>query len=359
MESTKAQQIEALLHDIEREQDGFIYDRAGIDQEVARDNGAVVKKLPIKVLTILGGLLGTSTFVGFFLSAGLYESGLGLLLFGLGFLVGAELLIRYKEDATTDSVGVALYITGYVLLAIGTGQLSDSGSIVALVLACASTLALLLSRSAISVFMAVLVLNGSLLGLIFLQKLYDLSHVLLVVLGTTLTYMSLNESKLVASSSKLNLKYGSLRMGVIFSLVATLGLLVHQKFLSTSIEHYWVSSLALSVCLLLLVYKVLQDAAPANSKMQLLVLVSCCIVLAPTIFTPSVPGALLVLLSSFYIGHKTGFWVGLVALAYFIFMYYYDLHMTLLAKSAVLVASGLLFLLCFWVVNKLIRSYAD
>jgi uncharacterized membrane protein len=81
------------------------------------------------------------------------------------------------------------------------------------------------------------------------------------------------------------------------------------------------------------------------------------LVLLPTILAPSVPGALLVVLSSFYIGHRTGFWVGLLALAYFLVLYYYDLNMTLLAKSGVLVLTGSLFLAGLYLLNRYLRSH--
>jgi hypothetical protein len=55
----------------------------------------------------------------------------------------------------------------------------------------------------------------------------------------------------------------------------------------------------------------------ADQKLQLLIYGCCCLVLAP-----SISGALLIMLSSFYIGHRTGFVIGLLALLYFIILYY-------------------------------------
>ncbi|MFD2513025.1 DUF4401 domain-containing protein [Pontibacter locisalis] len=359
MANTDMQQLDTLLQKIEQEQEGFTYDRTAIEEEAAQ-GGSVLKKLPIKILTILGGFLATGTFMGFFLAAGIYESGVGLLFLGLCLLVGAELLIRAKMDSTSDSIGVSLNITGYVLFAMGTGLLTESTSAVAGALALASVLVAIISRSSICVFISILVLNGSFLALIFTNKLYDLSHALIAVLGVVLTYMSLSEPKLLAASpEKASLKYGPVRMGVIFSLVITLALFVHQKFLSTTIEHFWVSSLLLMGCLLLQVHHVVKDAAITAGKTKAVVYSCCILVLIPTVLTPSIPGALLILLTSFYIGHRPGFWVGLLALAYFVILYYYDLNMTLLAKSGVLVASGLLFLGSFVLLNKQLRSYAD
>ncbi|MBC5992744.1 DUF4401 domain-containing protein [Pontibacter cellulosilyticus] len=359
MANTETTHLDALLHDItQRQGEDFTYDRASIEQE-SQHSAFHLKSLAIKALTILGGFLAASTFLGFLGAAGLYESGVAMMVVGVMFLVGAEWLIQHKKDAMADSIGVSFNLMGYLLLAIGVGQLTESTSAVCGVLACAAVLVLLFSESAICVFVSVLVLNGSLLGLIYDNKVYNVAHGLVVLLAAVLTYMSLYEAKLITASPKVNLKYRPVRMGVVFSLVVTLALFVHQKFLSSQIEHFWISSLFLIACFLYLVYHVMKDAAITNIKTQAAFYTCCVLLLAPTILTPSIPGALLVLLSSFYIGHRPGFWVGLLALVYFVILYYYDLNMTLLAKSGVLVASGLLFLGGFVLLNKFLKSYAD
>ncbi|MEJ8801177.1 DUF4401 domain-containing protein [Pontibacter sp. H249] len=356
-------QLDALLHGIAQEQgEGFTFDRASIEQE-AQQNSLRISQLAVKVLVILGGFLGASTFLGFLVAAGLYNSPIAMATLGIILLAGAEWLIRNKKESTADSVGVSFNIIGYILLAVGVGQLveevMDSGTVVALVMACAATLLILFSHSGICTFLAVLVLNGSLLGLLFIHKIYNGAHALIILQGAILIFMSLNEAKLIAASAKLNTKYGPIRMGVIFSLVITLGLFVHQKFLSSAIGYFWVSGLFLSGCLIYLLHRVLQNTDITNIKTKAAFYTCCLLILTPTVVAPSVPGALLILLSSFYIGHKPGFWVGLLALAYFVILYYYDLNLTLLAKSGVLVASGLFFLGGFVLLNRYLKSYAN
>lgn len=359
MANPETQNISLLLQEIEQEQPGnFHYERDKIEKDVA-DSASVLKTLSIKLLLILGGLLASSTFVGFFMAAGLYESGIGLVLFGSAFLIGAELLVRHKGDSAKDAIGVSLNITGYMLLAMGTGQLTENTTVVAVILACLALLVIVFSESAICVFLGVLVLSQSLVGLVMIHKVYHLSHAIVILLAGALTYMSMCEAKLISASPKMNLKYGPIRMGVIFSLVIMLALFVHQKFLSTNIEQFWVSSAFLISCLFVLVYHVLKHVTGISRKTKLMMYVCCALLLAPTLFTPSIPGALLILLTSFYIGHKPGFWVGLLALVYFVILYYYDLNMTLLVKSIVLMASGLLFLGGFLLLNRYLKSYAD
>lgn len=155
-----------------------------------------------------------------------------------------------------------------------------------------------------------------------------------------------------------NQAYRPLRMGLVFSLLAGLVLLVHQPILSTKITHFWVSSLFLVVALLYVVAKVLQQAAVADRRTQAIIY-GCCLVLAPTVLTPSIAGALLVMVSSFYIGHRLSFVIGLLALAYFVILYYYDLQFTLLVKSGILVLNGCLFIGGYLLLQKHLKSYVE
>ena len=360
MENTDKNYLDTLLQSIAQEQgEGFTYDQELITQEELHGEFKV-SALAIKILTILGGLLASSTFLGFFLAAGLYDSPAALSVLGVMLLAGAEWLVRYKENASADALGVSLNIVGYILLLAGLNQLVQNDSVVAAILACVALLIISVSESAICVFLSVLVLNGSLFAIIVDKKeLYNLAHGLVMLQAAILTYMSLHEAKLIASSPKYNTRFNPVRIGIALSLVFSLGLFVHQKVLSTHINYLWISGLFLIGCVLILLHRILKEAAITNTKTQVVFYTCCALVLAPTILTPSIPGALLVLLTSFYIGNKTGFWVGLLALVYFVIMYYYDLNMTLLAKSGVLVASGLLFLGGFVLLSKFLKSYAD
>ncbi|PVY44080.1 DUF4401 domain-containing protein [Pontibacter virosus] len=345
-----------VLEQIDQEQPDFQYDELAIAAEIDQAT-SLLERWPVKVLTILGGLLAMVTLLAGIASFGLLDSGIVTLMLGVIFLIVAEIVIRMQKDTTTDALGVAMNVSGYVLLVFGLGRITDSASVAALTLGIASALVLIFSKSAVCVFISMMVLNGSLLSLIFIHKVYNLSHALIVVLAGMLTLISLYEAKLLALSRRFALVFGPVRMGLIFSLINTLGLFVHQKLLSTNITHFWLSGLFLIGCLLLLLHRVLRESEVKDQKTLAVFYTCCAVVLLPTVLAPSVPGTLLVVLSSFYIGHRTGFWVGLLALAYFLVLYYYDLNMTLLAKSGVLVLTGSLFLAGLYLLNRYLRSH--
>ena len=135
-------------------------------------------------------------------------------------------------------------------------------------------------------------------------------------------------------------------------------LLSHQDFDTDKINYPWIATIVLATALLFVLRKVMQQTGVNDTKAQLIVYACCLVILAPTIVTPSIAGALLLVLSSFYIGHRVSFIVGLLALGYFIILFYYNLELTLLAKSGILVLTGCLFLGALYLLNRYIRSHA-
>jgi len=78
--------------------------------------------------------------------------------------------------------------------------------------------------------------------------------------------------------------------------------------------------------------------------------------LVSTIFSPSISGAMIIVLLSFLVNYKTGLAIGIISLIYFISQYYYDLNFTLLTKSIILFSSGIVFLLFYLFTTKKLNS---
>ena len=80
------------------------------------------------------------------------------------------------------------------------------------------------------------------------------------------------------------------------------------------------------------------------------------VVMVPVIFHPVIPGALLILLLGVHTRNRLAFACGIIAFIYFVSRYYYDLHQTLLIKSIILFVSGMLFLLAWYLIKKLVGN---
>ncbi|WP_162428397.1 DUF4401 domain-containing protein [Pontibacter pudoricolor] len=349
--------LQRVLQTIAQEEgDSFTFDAAKIEAE-AHFSSSLYTNLPVKLLTIFGGFLATLFFMGFLFTTGLYNSDVAMLVFGVAFIVASEVLNRLRDDLLLSSVSVSLNITGYLLFGIGVSELSNDTTL-ALTLATIAAAFILVSEGTVLVFLSVLVLNGSLMSLPYILRISDLIHVYVGLIATLLTYLSLHEAKLISQSIKLNKRYGPVRMGLVFSLVGVLILLSHQEFDADSVNHLWIATILLAGALLFVLRRIMQETGVTDVKTQTIVYACVCVMLAPTIATPSISGALLIVLSSCYIGHRVSFIVGLLALGYFIILYYYNLHLTLLAKSGILVLTGCLFLGGLYFLNRYISNHA-
>ena len=113
-------------------------------------------------------------------------------------------------------------------------------------------------------------------------------------------------------------------------------------------SYLWISSLVIIGANLFSIYKIMDGLDIGESK-NVLVMALATIIFLPTIFSPFISGAILILILNYHIGHRTGIAIGVIALIYSVSQYYYDLNLTLLQKSGVLVLSGVLFLLAYFV----------
>jgi len=80
------------------------------------------------------------------------------------------------------------------------------------------------------------------------------------------------------------------------------------------------------------------------------------LLLLPTVLSPAISGAILIILLSFLVNYKTSLVIGIAAFIYFVSQYYYDLHFTLLTKSILLFSSGILFLGLYLLTHKKLTS---
>ncbi|NDK57188.1 DUF4401 domain-containing protein [Pontibacter fetidus] len=352
------EKLQRVLQTIAHEEgNSFTYDAAEIETE-ARYSSSRYTNLPIKLLTIFGGFLATLFFMGFLFSTGLYNSTVALLVFGVAFIVGSEVISRLRHDLLLDAVSVSLNITGYLLFGMGVSELNSDVTL-ALLLAGIAAIFIVVSGSMVLLFLATLVFWGSLVSLPLIFEMPELLYVHVGVMAAILVYLSLHEARLIAQHPRLNKLYAPVRIGSVFSFIGLLILLAHHTLLPEKLEYLWVASLLLIVALLVVLRRIMHDNGVTDSKTQTIVYTCCIALLAPTILTPSLAGALLVVLASFYIGHHLSFIVGLLALGYFIILYYYNLQLTLLAKSGILVLTGCLFLGGLYLLNRYLRNHAN
>lgn len=350
--------IDQLLQKISSEEgEGFSYNRDKIIKDLAEQR-AVYSNWGISLLSVIGGVLAAVFFIGFLLLAGLYDSPSGMLILGFLFIAGSVWVNKVVKSLLLDTATISFYIAGYAMLLAGffSYQGSDNLNLLALICLILSLAVIFITDSAMLVFISVLIGNGSLLSLIISDHAYSSIHFFIAFVTAVYTYISLSETTIISKGKGFNTRFNPVRTGFLLSLIGGMAMVAPWADDEIRIQWVYVSSVILIIAVLFTVYKITQSLGVRDSKQLIPVYAISFLVLMPTLFAPAIAGSLLILVLGFYNGYKLGFISGILALIYFVSRYYYDLHFTLLTKSVILIASGILFLVLFFVLKKQLQS---
>ncbi|WP_420603563.1 DUF4401 domain-containing protein [Flagellimonas sp.] len=352
----KAGIVKSLLEDIKSsEGEGFVCDENALFDAIENEDGKQ-SNLAIKLLSVFGGFLGSLAFFGFLAIAGIFDNDFGPLGIGIVSIVAALVLNKLSSSLILDTFGVCFYIVGIVCLAFGLVYLEIDENTVAFLIALVALATLFIVQNYIQSFIAMITMATCFLTLIIHNDAYLLMHLYLGFYTLTLVFWSLNEAKLITQDNKLAQLYDPVRIGLVFSLLFGLIAVGKRDLIPISHSHLWISSLFTMASILYLVPYIIKVVKMQDRKHQTMVYVLSVLTLLPSLFCPSISGAILILLLGFYINHKTTLVIGIVSLIYFVSQYYYDLHFTLLTKSIILISSGLVFIAFYLFTLKMLKK---
>jgi hypothetical protein len=337
------------------EGDGFECDEAAI-LETYDKQGEDKSSLAIKVLSIFGGFLATLTFLLFLGISGLYDSKIALLITGLVFIIAALSLNRIFDKLIIDTFSVSAYIIGLALFGFGMLEMDIHPNNTIILIGLIAMLSLFVTQNYILSFIAILTISGSFFMYITYNGFYNLIHLYIAVHVLMLTFVFLNESKLIHFSAKIAKLYHPMRIGLIVSLLFGL-IAIGKKDLIPILPNYiWLSSIVMIFVILYLVHIIIKITKIESAEGKVLIYALTCLTLIPIVFAPFISGAIIIILLSFLVNYKTGLAIGVIVFIYFISQYYYDLNFTLLTKSIILFSSGITFLLFYLFTIKKLQS---
>ena len=352
----KLEDIQQHIKHIKSTEGGsFSVDENAIEQAYQKRDGEKSSFI-IKILSILGGVLASIAFLAFLFILGLYDSQTAILVVGIGLIVVSVALVKKFDALIMDTIGISFFMLGLVLFIFGLFTFEINEDVITLLVMLVAFCSLFVVQNPILSFFSLLIISGGVMVLIISNDLYSLIHLYINLHALALTYVFMNESSILTSDLKLVKLYDPLRTALVFSLLLGLAATSKNGLLFLSKGYFWTSSVVIILILMYLVYHLLKALKVTSPKTKLWVYVLSALTLLPTLFAPAISGALLILLLSFKVNYKTGLVVGILALVYFVIQYYYDLNYTLLTKSIILFASGLVFLLFYVFLTKKLKS---
>ena len=335
--------IKKLLDYFQNTEDKSLqFDEEAIISAYQKDNGN--QSLAIKTLSVFGGILGGLAFLGFLFITGLYNSEIGLLVFGGAFIAGSIWINKKYDKIIIDTVSVSFFIIGFILLGFGCAQLKIDENIICMIFIIIALGSLGIAQNYILSFISVLIINGSILMLIISNKGYDFIHIYASVFALTMTYFFLKEATIITSSKALSKLYNPVRAGLILSFLSGLIFLGKKGILPVSPNYIWLSSVIIISVIIYLISVLFDVLNITETRHKIGIYIFTVLALLPTALSPAISGAILIILLSFLINYKIGLVLGIISFIYFISQYYYDLNFTLLTKSILLFSTGVLFI---------------
>jgi hypothetical protein len=203
-------------------------------------------------------------------------------------------------------------------------------------------------------FISILITNGGLLFLIINNDLYYLIHIYNAFIALLLTYVFLNEAKLITGNKRFSKLYNPVRIGLLISLLTGLVFVGKTGIFENHVYAIWASSIITIPVTIYVISIIAGIMGVTEIRTKILIYTLSTLILIPTAFSPAVSGALLIILLSFLVNYKIGVSIGIISFIYFISQYYYDLNFTLITKSILMFSTGIIFLLFyFFTYNKL------
>ncbi|PHQ30411.1 DUF4401 domain-containing protein [Leeuwenhoekiella nanhaiensis] len=315
--------------------------------------------LAVKILSVFGSILANLAFFAFLVLTGIFDIEIMLFVFGVIGICLSIYISRLPGKFLYDTLSASVYLSGYVLIGIAINTTSLPDNIINFIFIFSSLTCIALKPNYILTFISILLLNSSLLALLFQNNLTDLLHLYVSILTFLNVYFFLKEAQIITYCKGFSKLYNPLRIGFLFSLLIGLFLLGVKGILSLSPNYIWLSSLVSTVSIMYLVSKILRILNVTQVKHKWFIYSIVLVLLIATALSPAISGALLITLLGHLVNYKTGFVIGIIAFIYFVGQYYYDLNFNLLTKSILMFSAGILFLLFYVLTRKNLSGYED
>lgn len=311
--------------------------------------------LAVRILSVVGGLLAALCLILFLMLSPIIRSEAALTVIGICAIAAAIVGNRTINQLFLDTSITAFYVAGCLALCFAMSRSHMNVQLICCTFMLIAALTFVCSKGAFFPFLSVLLFNTAFTWAIIeaTQKL-EVSQVVVGVMGIVFLALNLFEARFVASGLAMKRLFRPLHSGFFLSFIC--GLVWMSGIGYTFDKSVAILSVLIWIGIVLMLHRVMKAMKVTRRETEVSVYVISLILLVPTIFAPALSGALLLLLICFGYGHRVEVGASLILLIYTIGKYYYDLQLTLLAKSATLFFTGIVLLLIWYFFHKQTRS---
>lgn len=307
--------------------------------------------LAVRVLSVVGGLLAALCLIGFLILSDIARSEVALLVVGICAIGASVVGNRIIHQLFLDTSIITFYVAGCVALLAGMTVAHWNTYLICVVFMLIAVATFFLSRGVFFSTLAVLLFNTAFTGLV-MNGADAIESTLFVVLLMGIVFFLLNtfEARIVAGYSVMRRLFRALHAG--FFLSFAVGVVWMSGIGYVFNNSVSILSVVTWVGIVLMLRKIMKTMDVQSIRTKVWVYVVCAALLVPTVFAPYLSGALLLLLLCFGYGYNVETVASLLLVMYVIVKYYYDLQLTLLTKSGILVLTGIVLLLTYYYFTK-------
>ncbi len=336
----------------------FVFDSEKIAESVEK-SALKTSNLPIKIVSLLGGLIGMVFFLACLGLAGVFSSEITLLFFGIIFLTGSVWYNRLTHDPILDTLLVALFVSGLGMTGFALEEFHFGTLGIPLVMLCIGLTVVAISQGYMLLFIATLLIGVSSFRLLDTVTGYEFSNLIYnTIFASLFSFWAMNEATILhlklSFSENMQKKYLPILTGLVGCVLGGLffGQYGHSFGRDSNAYFVYFYALPFVVAIFYALPAVLEKLNITQTSHRVLSFGLTALLLVFTLFSASVAGALSVILLCFYLNYRTGLILGIAAFLYFFGNFYYDLNVNLLTKSILMFFSGLFFLISYYFINK-------
>nr|WP_317632627.1 DUF4401 domain-containing protein [uncultured Flavobacterium sp.] len=332
-----------------------------LNEEAKKDENVSVI---LQIIALIGGFFANSSFFGFLAVTGVLENEITLGILGLVLTSGIYVLHKKTDSVLIQTLLISTFLSGITCIIGALFILKLEANLIfsiSLLIILASFYLynnFIIKLLAVISFVITLSLFLNYNGLVYFLIFVDIS----VLIGL---YVLLKKEAKCFESKKFSDFYQPLISGLqvlaIYSFFKPEEI-IYSLFGNNNVDlsylqYFTISNFVLEAGLFYwIVIDILKNRIKTNTKNIIWILIPLTLIVAGAYFDISILYGLCCILMAFTFKEKLFFGASVISLIYTLSRFYYNLNMSLLHKSELLMASGLVFLILYFLILKLTKN---
>ena len=313
--------------------------------------------LSIYLVSLIGGLLSVSTVNSFIylLFEGVLKESISFFS-GILFYIIAVIVNKLANTVVGENFSFSFYINSIFLIIFGLAMNQYNIVISSLFMIFLSIISIALMKNKLVIFISTIIIWLSLITIHYEYFKFNNIEFFSILLSIGLYLIFNNEAKLRTLMKSENQIYSPFLFATVIIYMSISLILSSEKQLDNLlISSYLKLGVVSFTNIFMIVYLakyILTFLDFTNIKNQIIVLFSIFTILSLTFISPGISASLLLLLLSYKNNNSEILILSIIGLLYSISIFYYNLDFTLLVKSYLMLSTGILFLIFYFLTYK-------